>query len=105
MINYTHQLKVNKEVMNFGRYVAFTINEVININTQRWILVHANVIKDWCRIPILLIVERIIDGFNLDNLTQFLIKFLIINGKLIGETITNWLMSFDTNRVNVFQVV
>lgn len=91
--------------MSFGRYVALTINEVINVNNQSWVLVHVNVLKNWCKIPILLIVERIIDGSNLDNLTQFLIKFLIINGKLIGETITKWLMSFHTNKINVFQVV
>jgi hypothetical protein len=67
--------KVNKEAMGFDGYITFTTDEVINVDNQSWILVHGYVVKDWCWVPILLIVEHIIDGSNLDNLAKGLLHF------------------------------
>jgi hypothetical protein len=70
--------KVNKEAMGFDGYMTFTINKVTIVDNQSWIFVHGYVVKYWCWIPILLIVEHIIDGSNLDNLTQVLLHFFIL---------------------------
>ncbi len=61
----------NKKAMGFDGYITFTIYEVINVDSQSWILVHGYVVKDWCWIPILLIMEHIIDGVNLDTVQKF----------------------------------
>jgi hypothetical protein len=40
-----------------------------NIDNQNWVSMHGYVVKDWCQIPIVIIVERIIDSSNSNNLT------------------------------------
>jgi hypothetical protein len=62
-------LKVNKEATCFVGYVALTTNEVTNIDNQNWVSMDGYVVKDWCQIPIMIIVERIIDTSNSNNLT------------------------------------
>jgi hypothetical protein len=34
---------------------------MINVDNQRRVLIHGYVVKDWCQIPILLIMERVVD--------------------------------------------
>jgi hypothetical protein len=58
-----------------------------SVDNQSWVLVHGYVVNDWCQIPILLIVERVVDGSNLDNLTRVLMNSLLINGRLFQENI------------------
>jgi len=61
-------LKVNKEATCFVGYVAVTTNEMINIDNQNWVSMHGYVVKDWCQISIMIIVKRIIDSSNSNNL-------------------------------------
>lgn len=61
--------------MGFDGYITFTIDEVTNVDNQSWILVHGYVVKNWCWVPIMLIMEHIIDGSNLDNLAKVLLHF------------------------------
>jgi hypothetical protein len=75
-------LKANKEAMSSGAYVAITTNEVTNMDNQSRILVHGYVLKHWCQFFILLTIERIVDGFNFNSLTNVLIYFLVIHGGL-----------------------
>jgi hypothetical protein len=61
-------LKVNKEATCFVGYVALTTNEVTNIDNKNWVSMHGYVVKDWCQISIMIIVKRIIDSSNSNNL-------------------------------------
>jgi hypothetical protein len=47
-------------------------------------------------------MERIIDISNFDNLKNVLIHFLVIHGDIPLENITNKLVSFVANGINVF---
>jgi hypothetical protein len=62
-------LKVNKKATCFVGYVALTTNEMTNIDNQNWVSMHGYVMKHWCQIPIMVIVEKIIDNSNSNNLT------------------------------------
>ncbi len=63
---------------------------------------HGYVVKDWCWIPILLIVEHIIDGINLDNLTKVLFHF-VDEWRDFHNKIINWLVPFGVDGMSVFQ--
>jgi hypothetical protein len=59
-------------------------------------------VKDSWWILILLIMERIIDGYNSDNLAHVLFNFLLINWKFYNENIDNHLVSFSLYGGSVF---
>jgi hypothetical protein len=79
-------LKANKEAMSSSAYVALTTNEVINMDNQSWILIHGYVLKYWCQFVILLTIERIVDDFNFNSLTNVLIYSLVSHGGIYLKT-------------------
>jgi hypothetical protein len=53
-----------------------------SVDNQNWVSMHGYVVKDWCKISILLATEKVVDGSNSNNLTYVLINSLVINGRL-----------------------
>jgi hypothetical protein len=37
---HQHVLKLNKKALGFVGYVAFTTNEMTNVDNQSWVLIH-----------------------------------------------------------------
>ncbi len=63
-----------------ARFISFSCDEVTTLNNQSWIYVHGYVVDNWHKVPILLNLERIVDGGTLDNLTTMIIHSLVIFG-------------------------
>ncbi len=61
------------------------------------------VVDNWRRVPILLNLERIVDGGMFNNLTIMIIHFLAIFGGMPKTTIANKVVCFGVNGVIVFQ--
>jgi len=105
MADYIHNqvLTTLKKAMSNSSYVALTVNEITKMDNQNWILIHGYVLKDWSWILILLTTKQIMYGFNLNNLTRVLMNFLKLCGRISKEHITNKLVSFGADGVNVLQ--
>jgi hypothetical protein len=69
-----------------ARYLAINCNEVTMINNQSWVNIH--VYLDFKYIPILLHLERLVNGGNVDNLINVILKSLMVNGGLPWKRLT-----------------
>jgi len=65
--------------------------------------VHAYVVENWRRQPILLNLERVVDKNTSNNLTIIIVCFLINLGGLSVVDVTNMVVCFGANGVTVFQ--
>jgi len=58
-----------KAIVQKARYLVISCDEVTTIDNQSQCNFHAYVVDDLKRIPLLLNLERVINGSNVDNLT------------------------------------
>jgi hypothetical protein len=69
-----HQVQMKtKEVMEMAQFFSITCNEVTTLNTQSWISIYGYVCQDWTRKPMLLSLERIMEGTGSNNLTTVIV--------------------------------
>lgn len=69
-----HQVKLKtKDVMSKARFFSVTCDEVTTLDTQSWISIHGYVCENWERKPMLLSLERVMDGGGSDNLTGVIV--------------------------------
>jgi len=64
-------------------YIIVNCDEVIAIDNQSWCSVHTYVVDGFKRMSLLLNLEKVFNGCNVDNLTQLIMKFLTKYGCLI----------------------
>jgi hypothetical protein len=62
--------------------MSLICNEVSIIDNQSWLLVHAYVVQNWLKLPILLSLECVVLQSNADNLTLILMQALMHQGGL-----------------------
>jgi hypothetical protein len=55
-------LKQMKIVLQQNKFISISCDEITTLDTQSWILMHAYVVEDWRRQPILLDLERVVEG-------------------------------------------
>jgi hypothetical protein len=65
--------------------------------------VHAYVIDCWIRLPILVFIERVIDGSSFNNLTEVVMVTLLKGEGLMEENMSKKFLCFGANGVNVFE--
>jgi hypothetical protein len=59
------------------------------------------VLQNWVRIPILISLDRVLEGSSNDNLTKVIMEALTIGGELPTNQIAQKLIYFGANGVNV----
>ncbi len=64
---------------------------------------HAYVIDCWIRLPILVFIEKVIDGSCFNNLTKVIMVTLLKGGGLMKENLSKKFLCFGIDGVNVFQ--
>ena len=62
-----------KEVMETARFSSISCDEVTILDTQSWISIHGYVCEGWTRKPMLLSLERVMEGTIYDNLTTVIV--------------------------------
>jgi hypothetical protein len=91
------------EMVGATRYVAITCDEVTTVDCQSWISVHAYIVRDWERYPILLRLEQVVDGAGAENITKIVLSALEDDSNLSKLYIRDRLMCFDVDRASVLQ--
>ncbi len=71
-----------------ARFIAYPCDEVTTIDNDSWICVHAYMVDSWIKVLILLCVERVMDGYGFNNLTEIIMSTLMKGGALIKEDVT-----------------
>ncbi len=85
-----------------AKFISLNRDEVTTLDNQSWIFVHGYVVDNWHRVPILLKLERIVDGGTFDNLITMIIHFLVIFGGMSEIDITNKVVCFGVDGVTIF---
>lgn len=69
-----------KEVVSTISYFSITCNEVTTLDNHSWISIYIYTIQDWKIVPMLLCLQRVIQGDGVANITK------IILGALTNES-------------------
>ncbi len=80
----------------------FSCDEVITCDQQSWVSIHAYVVEGWQTIPLLLLLQQVVDGATSNNLKHILVNVMVLYGDLTQESITSKVITFVANGVNVF---
>ncbi len=105
MAEFMHQqlMVTTRATITTTWYVSINYDEVSTLDNQSWLLVHCYVVEYWVRIPILIYIYGLLEGFGFKNLTKVTMEALTIRGGMPRDQVANELMSFGINCVNVFQ--
>lgn len=80
-----------------AKYVALTCDKVSTIDNGSWIYVHAY------HVPFLISLEKIVEGFGLNNLTQVIIDVLRGAAKIERFVLAITLLCSGADSVSTFQ--
>jgi len=64
--------------------------------------IHYDVVQNWVRIPILISLDKVLEGLGSDNLTKVIMEALTIGGGLPRDQIAQKPICFGAYDVNVF---
>ena len=98
---YAQVMQKAKEVIHGGKFLSIIVDEVTTVDNQVWISVHAYVVQDFYRTPILVSVERLTEGATAPKLAQVIVDALFTHG---GLTSQHLLFKFGADGASVFQV-
>jgi hypothetical protein len=87
------QLKT-QAVLQEARFFSITCDEVTTLDTQSWISIHGYVCENWTRKPMLLSLERVVEGGGADNLTKVIINAIKTFGGVQEAEMATRLASF-----------
>lgn len=79
--------KQTRRVVTSARYFSLSCDEVTTVDNQSWISIHAYVLVDWERIPLLLSLERLTQGSTLDQITRTIMSTVGRDGGLSTEEV------------------
>jgi hypothetical protein len=91
-----------KETIKSARFLAISCDEVTSCDSGQWLSLHAYVVLDWVRIPVLLYLSKV-EGQGADALTEVIVRALMTEGGLSWEEIGQKLICFGADDVSVFQ--
>jgi hypothetical protein len=96
-------LKQIQTIIIGASFLSLSVDEVIIIDNQSWILVHAYVMHTWKRIPILFTLQHVVEDENVDNLTTIVTQTFMQQGGLTQEETTKRFICFGVNGASIFQ--
>ncbi len=73
------------------------------MDNASWENVHGYIVWDWCRIPLLLNVQQVFFGFEVDSQILLIMNSLMTQGDLKQKDIALKLVCFGIDGVNTFQ--
>ncbi len=96
-------LKQMKVILQQVMFISISCDEITILDNQSWISVHAYVVENWRRQPILLNLERVVDEGTSNNLTATIAHSFINLGGLSVVDVANKVVCFGANSVTIFQ--
>jgi hypothetical protein len=94
-----------REVIHGGKFLSISVDEVTTVDNQAWISIHAYVVQDFYRTPILVSVERLTEGATAPKLAEVIVDALFVHGGLTPQHLLSKLVSFGADGASVFQVI
>jgi hypothetical protein len=63
---------------------VLSCDEITSIDNQSWLRIHANTIQNWIKVPMLLSLEHLMDGFNVTSLIRMIMQAIFVFQTLIS---------------------
>lgn len=71
-----------KDIVSAAPYFSISCDEVTTVDNQSWISIHVYTISDWERVPMLLSLERVIEGGSAESISKIILGALTKQGGL-----------------------
>ncbi len=84
-------------------YVVLMSNEVNTVDYGSWISIHAYVMQHWMKVPMLIYLQKVVDGVGANNLTIVILEALQKGGGLSYASIIHKLLCFGAHGVITFK--
>ena len=98
---------VKQKIMSLvssAAYFALLADETSACDNSSWIAIHAYVLVNWCRVPLLLTIQKLeSDGATSNNLTTVIMDALSMGGGVSDAEIAERLLYFGVDGVSSFQ--
>ena len=93
-----------KEVVSTVSYFSITCDEVTTLDNHSWISIHIYTIRDWEIVPMLLCLQRVIEGGGgAANITKIILGALTNDSGLTPHHIRDRFMAFGADGASVLQ--
>jgi hypothetical protein len=104
MVEVMHDVVLHaiKGIVQKSKYISMSYDEFATINNHGWLFIHVCVGEEWKRLPMLLNLQKVVDGSTIDNLTYLIIQSLVEYGGLNEANIAKKLICFRANGVIIF---
>lgn len=94
----------NKSLISSAAYWALSADETSACDNSSWIAIHAYVMVNWCRVPLLLSIQKLDpDGATANKLTTVIMGALSSGGGVTDSDISQKLLCFGADGVSSFQ--
>jgi hypothetical protein len=77
---YAQVTKVILTIISIANYVVFTCDEMNTMDNGGWVLIHAYVMQNWVRVPMLFSLQKVVDVARADNLIVVIMDDLLKRG-------------------------
>jgi len=92
-----------KDIVSVAPYFSISCDEVTTVDNQSWISIHVYTISDWERVPMLLSLERVIEGGSAESISNIILGALAKQGGLTPQQIRDRFMAFGADGASVLQ--
>jgi hypothetical protein len=106
MAEYLHSavMRRARNVLGAAKYIAVTCDEVTTVDNQFWLSIHAYTINNFYRSPILVSLERVLEGASSKALASAIVDALVVYVGLRSHDLVKKFVSCGADGASVFQV-
>jgi hypothetical protein len=91
------------QVLSDANFLSISADEVTSVDNTSWLSLHVYACQSWKRVPILLSLQRMVDGGGTDAVREMITSSLKFHGGLLESQIAKKLVSVGTDGVSTFQ--
>lgn len=95
-------MNMARKFLSTAKYFVVTYDDVIMVDNQLWIFVHAYVVDEFYRQPILFPKKRLDEGASMRRLAMCLVDVMITHGGLTKGELMRKSMSFGVGGATIF---
>jgi hypothetical protein len=92
-----------KKKIQDARFIAVSCDEVTTVDHGSYVSIHAYIMENWTKVPLLIACKQVLGGATANNLTKVISTALEDAGGMDKIANRTKLISFGANGVSVFQ--
>jgi hypothetical protein len=90
------------QVLSNANFLSISADKVTFVDNTSWLSLHVYACQSWKQVPMLLSLQRMVDGGVADAVREMITSSLIVHGGLSEKQIAEKLVCFGANGVSTF---